>query len=223
MSLAEPILDLLYPPKCPFCQKILEDPRAPVCPACQEGLPWLAGERGERAVECAENCFSPLAYRDSVPGAVKRLKFSRDRAYIRPFGLLAAQCLRDHLTVPADALTWAPLSGKRLRERGFDQAERIARAVGKESGLPVWHTLLKIRDTAPQSELKSGEDRRKNARGAYILRPGAEVRGAVLVLVDDVVTSGSTLGECARVLRRSGARAVYCLTFAQAGDGTKTS
>ncbi len=216
MNLSDAVLDLFFPPKCPFCLNILEDPRAPACPACREGLPWLAGERGERAVDCAENCFSPLAYRGSVPGAVKRMKFSCGRAYIRPFGILAAQCLRDHLPEPADALTWAPLSGKRLRERGFDQAERIAQAVGEEFALPVWHTLLKIRDTTPQSELKSAEDRRRNARGAYALRPGAKVQGAVLVLVDDVVTSGSTLGECARILRRSGARAVYCLTLAQA-------
>ncbi len=219
MSRAGLFLDLLFPPKCPFCRKILERPRDPVCPACQESLPWLEGERGERPVDFTEGCFSPLAYRDSVPDAVKRMKFSRDRSLAEPFGLLAAQCLRDRLTVPVDALTWAPLSRKRLRERGFDQAELMAGAAGESLSLPVRPTLLKLRDTVPQSELEEESDRRKNARDAYALRPGAEVEGKTLVLVDDVVTTGSTLGECARVLREAGARAVYGLTLAQARSG----
>ncbi len=219
MSLFVSALDLLFPPKCPFCRKILENPRDPVCPACQESLPWLEGERAERPVDLTENCFSPLAYRDSVPDAVKRMKFSRDRSLAEPFALLAVQCLRDRLDAPVDEVTWAPLSRKRLRERGFDQAELMARAAGESLSLPVRPALLKIRDTTPQSELEEERDRRNNARDAYALRPGAEVEGKTLVLVDDVVTTGSTLGECARVLREAGARAVYGLTLAQARSG----
>ena len=67
MSVREKVLDLVFPPKCPFCQKILEDPRAPVCPVCQPGLPWLEGKAAERRVDFADRCFSPLAYRDAVP------------------------------------------------------------------------------------------------------------------------------------------------------------
>ena len=67
MNLWESFLDLLFPPKCPFCQKILDDPRAPVCPECQGKLPWLLGEDALRAVEGTAGCLSPLAYRDGVP------------------------------------------------------------------------------------------------------------------------------------------------------------
>ena len=77
MSVREKVLDLVFPPKCPFCQKILEDPRAPVCPVCQPELPWLEGKAAERRVDFADNCFSPLAYRDAVPGAVHRYKIGR--------------------------------------------------------------------------------------------------------------------------------------------------
>ena len=85
MTVRERVLDLLFPPKCPFCQKILAEPRAPVCPECRPGLPWLEGAAGERQVDFADGCFSPLAYRGTVPQAVHRYKFSRVRALGRPF------------------------------------------------------------------------------------------------------------------------------------------
>ena len=148
------LLDLLFPPKCPFCQKILDDPRAPVCPACQPALPWLSGQGAERKVEFADGCFSPLAYRDQVREAVQRYKFTPVPAYGAPFGLLMAQCLTDHLSQAPDLLTWAPLSSRRLRERGFDQARLLARRAGQRLNVPLVPTLKKVRHTRPQSSLE---------------------------------------------------------------------
>lgn len=223
MSLYRAVLDLFYPPKCPFCARLLEDARALVCPDCQEKLPWLTGEAGERRVDFAEHCFSPLAYRDGVPEGVRRLKFGKVKACAGPFGRLAAQCLQDHLSGPVDAVTWVPLSRARLRERGFDQAEQIACAAAEALSLPCAATLDKIRDAPPQSGLEDESARRANVLGAYALRPGAAVEGKRWVLVDDVVTTGSTLGECARVLRQGGAAWVSCLTLAQARRGGRES
>lgn len=211
------LLDLLFPPKCPFCQKILDDPRAPVCPACQPALPWLEGAAGEQKVEFADGCFSPLAYRDSVVEAVHRYKFQRVRAYDKPLGQLMAQCLLDRRPQGADLVTWAPLSRRRLRERGFDQAELLARVVARETGIPARATLCKRRNTGLQSRLQEESARRANALGAYALLPQIDLAGKRVVLVDDVVTSGSTLSECARLLRQAGAAQVFCLTLAQAG------
>lgn len=219
MSLREKVLDLLFPPKCPFCRKILDDPRAPVCPDCQSKLPWLEGKAGERSIGFTDGCFSPLAYRDAVPGAVRRYKFSRVRALGKPLAALMAQCLSGRLPQGADLICWAPLSGKRLRKRGFDQAELLAREVGRLLSIPAAPALKKTRNTGPQSELEEESARQANARGAYTLAPGIDLTGKRVVLVDDVVTSGSTLRECAALLRRGGAAQVYCLTLAQArGD-----
>ena len=66
MKLLDDLLDLLFPPKCPFCQSILETPADPVCPACQKSLPWLVGRAGERKVDLTQGCCSPLAYRGAV-------------------------------------------------------------------------------------------------------------------------------------------------------------
>lgn len=218
MRVWEKVLDLLFPPKCPYCQKILEDPRAAVCPECQPKLPWLEGKAGERRIDFADGCFSPLAYRDAVPGAVHRYKFSRVRALGKPLAALMAQCLSDRLPEGADLITWAPLSRKRLRERGFDQAELLAREVGRLLSIPAAPALKKTRNTGPQSELEEESARRANARGAYALLPGADLTGRRVVLVDDVVTSGATLSECAALLRQAGAEEVYCLTLARARE-----
>lgn len=221
MKLGTALLDLLFPPKCPFCHRLLEDPKAGLCPGCQRKLPWLTERAAERKVEFADGCYSPLAYRDRVKDGVHHLKFHRCRASAGPFGALMAQCARDHLPEAADAVTWAPLSRKRLRQRGFDQAELLARAVGRELHLPVVPALEKVRHTPPQSSLTEAAQRQANARGAYRLRPGAPVSGGRLLLVDDVVTSGATLGECAYLLKQAGAERVWCLTLAQAGRGEK--
>ena len=216
MNPGERILDLLFPPKCPFCRRVLDDPRAPVCPRCQTTLPWLTGQRARRKVEFAQGCVSPLAYRGTVPDAIRRYKFSGLRNYARPFGLLTAQCVRDQLEQLPQAVTWAPLSRKRLRERGYDQARLMAGQVGEALGLEVIPALAKIRDTPPQSDLEEESARRANASGAYALLPGARVEGKSLLLVDDVVTSGATMGECCRVLLMAGAREVWCAALARA-------
>ena len=218
MRVGEALLDLLFPPKCPFCQRLLHDPRAPLCPNCQASLPWLTGRAGERRVDFTQGCWSPLAYQAQVREAVQRYKFAPAPAYGRPFGLLMAQCARDQ-GVEAELVTWAPLSTKRRRKRGFDQGELLARTVGECLALPVLPLLEKSRHTVPQSSLPDGAARRANALGAYSLLPGRRIEGGRVLLVDDVVTSGATLSECARLLCQGGAKQVLCLTLAQAGEG----
>jgi len=116
-------------------------------------------------------------------------------------------------------VTWAPLSRKRLRERGYDQAEILARGVGDQLSIPAVSLLEKVRHTQAQSDLKEESRRRANALNAYRLKPGAVVAGKSVLLVDDVVTSGATLSKCARVLLQAGAESVHCLTLAQAKTG----
>ena len=219
MNLWNSALNLLFPYKCPFCQRILEREDALLCSICQKELPWLLEKTAQRKVDVTEGCLSPLAYRKKVPEAVHRYKFGGCRSYSRTFGVLMAQCIQDHGAGPFDLVTWAPLSRKRLRERGFDQAEHLAQKVGGQLALPVASVLEKVRHTQAQSDLKEESRRRANALNAYRLRESAEVQGKAILLIDDVVTSGATLSECARILLQSGASSVYCLTLAQAKPG----
>lgn len=218
MNCREHLLDLLFPRKCPFCREILADSDAPLCPSCQPRLPWQTGKSAEGKVDFADGCLSPLGYQGSVPEAVRRYKFGGVRAYARPFGLLMAQCAADH-ALEVDCVTWVPLSARRLRRRGYDQAELLARRVGEELGLPAEPLLRKIRDTQTQSDLDTEGARRANALGAYAVLPGTGIKGKRILVVDDVVTSGATLSECARMLRQAGAAKVYGLTLARARRG----
>ena len=209
------LLDLLYPPKCPFCGRILERGEEGWCASCQEDLPWTQVQDGKPVTGC-DACLSPLWYGDSVREAVHRYKFDGVRGHAALFGQLMAQCLRERWPLRVDLVTWAPLHPQRLRERGYDQAELLARRVGELSGLTVEGTLEKVRATAVQSQAGKNEARKANVQGAYHPRPGLDLTGKRVVLVDDVATSGATLAECAAALREAGAESVVGLTFARA-------
>ena len=207
------LLLLLYPPRCPFCGRVLEVWEEGMCHHCQKTLPWCSGE-GKR-VEFCRACLSPLYYRDGVQRGMHRYKFCGGQDYAQVFGLLMAQCLDDQWGEPMDCITWVPLSAEKLRRRGYDQSQLLAQRVGELTGLEVLPTLNKVRHTRQQSRIVSPSARRANVSGAYQLREDADVAGKYIVLVDDVATSGATLEECAACLRMGGAEEVVALTLAQ--------
>lgn len=214
MKLTRWLFGLIYPPKCPFCGRVLERYEDGMCLRCQGILPWT--DEQDRQVEFCETCLSPLWYRDGVRKAVHRYKFLRGRMHSRLLGTLMAQCVHDRWSDPVDMVVWVPLSSERLKQRGYDQAELLARRVAEELELPVLGALVKIRENAVQSSINRDSARRANVLGAYAVRPKAELSGKRVVLVDDVVTSGATLSECAACLRMAGAESVVGLTIARA-------
>lgn len=215
MKLFDRVLDLIYPPKCPFCGRLLEKGEDGICGDCQQSLPWTGPEDGKQVEFCAV-CLSPLWYRDGVREAVHRYKFNGGSAHARLLGELMAQCLSDRQECPADLIVWVPLHPKNRRTRGFDQAELLARRVGELLGVPVESGLNKTRRTETQSQLDAAAMRRANVAGAYMLASGLDAAGKRVVLVDDVVTSGATMSECAALLLEAGAKEVVGLTIARA-------
>lgn len=210
------LLDLLYPPRCVFCQRLLKDGEEHLCTACQRSLPWTAPEDGPKRCEGLSQCVSPLWYQAAVRRSFHRYKFAGRSVYAQVYGLLMAQCVRDRLEGEWDLVTWAPLSARRRRRRGYDQAELLARAMGRLLGMEPAALLRKLRDTPAQSSLDGEAARRANAEGAYAVTDPAAVSGRRVLLVDDVVTTGSTLAQCARVLRQAGAAEVAGVTLARA-------
>lgn len=215
MSVLDRLMDLLFPPKCPFCGRLLERGEL-VCPDCQKELPWLSGAGAETKVELTAGCVSALRYQDKVRDAIHGYKFQGRSGRSGLFGLLIAQTVSDH-GLTADLVSWPSLSPKRLRRRGYDQGELLARQVGKELGLPVIRTLDKA-DRPAQSGLEGEAQRRANLLGAYTALSPEQFRGRSVLLIDDVVTTGSTLSECAGTLRLAGAGKVLCATLAKAGS-----
>jgi ComF family protein len=137
---------------------------------------------------------------------IQKFKYGRKVALGKPLGRLMARGCEEFLTTcNAETIIPVPLHPKRLRWRGFNQSVLLARQIGSAYNLPVdCFTQL------PE------EDRRKNMRGAFALAEETSIDGKRLLLVDDVYTSGATVNECSRVLKRGGARQVFVLTLARA-------
>ncbi len=210
------LLDLLFPPKCPFCGEILKAEESGLCAPCQGTLPWLEGGAAEQKGEFFSKCVSPLRYEGAVRKSIHRYKFTGSRGYAQVYGSLVAQCVGDHLAGKYDLITWVPLSRKRQRERGYDQARLLAQAAAKALGTEAVATLNKCRNTHAQSGLEEAAARRANVMGAYEILVPERVAGRRVLLVDDVITTSATLSECARTLRENGAVDISCATLARA-------
>lgn len=210
------LLDLLFPPQCVFCRSLLKRGEAGLCDTCQRELPWITGSAAEQSGEFFSLCASPLWYQGQVRESIRRFKFSDRSVYAKSYGHLVAQCVTDHLAGRYDLITWAPLSAKSLKKRGYDQAMLLAMVAALELDEVAVETLRKARSTDAQSSLKEDSARRANVLGAYEIADPALVEGKRVLLIDDVVTTGSTLNECARVLRAYGAADVVCAALARA-------
>lgn len=213
MSLGETILDLLFPPRCPFCARVWQ--RSGVCDRCRTSLPWTEEERTVQVLSGGVECAAPLWYEGRVRDALLRFKFSGSSGGAEGLGELLAQCAAERFSGRFDTVTWVPVSRKRLKKRGYDQAELLARSACRVWDTPPVRLLRKTVDTPAQSGLSGGEaERRANVLGVY--RAEREAAGCRILLVDDIVTTGATLAECARTLREAGAVEVVCAAVARA-------
>ena len=211
-SLVERVLDLLYPPRCAFCRKLLLDSEDGVCRRCLQTLPRPpVGAR--REIRNTVFCVAPLIYEGPVRESLLRYKFRGLSAYGRVYADFLAKCI-DENEISCDSITWVPLSRRRLRRRGYDQARILAEETAGRLALPCEMLLEKRVDNRPQSATGSMEKRMANARGVYACRDAEKVRGKRILLIDDIVTTGATIAECAGVLKKAGCDAVYAAAAA---------
>ena len=213
MKLISWFLDLLFPRKCVFCRNLLDSLETKICDDCSTSLPKTEGEI-RKLHFCAE-AFSLFYYEGLVPDSIHRFKFSGMQHYSRVYGmLLAEEILRRR--IPFDVISFVPVSKKRRRERGFDQSELLAQAVGKELGVPVIRCLTKIRNNPAQSGLQDSAARAANVLGVYGSYRPERYSGKRILLIDDVLTTGATVGECCATLQVAGAGEIRCITVAAA-------
>lgn len=208
------LLDLLYPPKCAFCGALVSKERYGCCKKCEKRLPFTKNG-GRMNGNFFTVCLSPLYYEREVRDALLRYKFQRKSAYCEPFGILLAKCVGEFLEEDIDFVTWVPLSRKRLKKRGYDQAQLLAEQLALQLDLPCFPALKKVIHTSPQSRAGGIEQRRANISGAYQALNQQAVFGKKILLVDDIVTTGSTFSECARILGMAGAERVCCVALAR--------
>jgi len=207
-------MDLLFPPKCVFCGKVLDNGDDLWCGKCTESLPFTLNG-GKQEGECYEFCISPLYYKGAVRKSILRFKFRGMTSYASAYGRVLADCIREHLDNKYDIISWVPLSKKRERSRGYDQAMLLALATALELGDVAAETLKKPQDIRAQSELEGRAERSANISGAYMAADPELIEGKCVLLIDDIVTTGSTLDECAKVLLSNGASKVVCAALAR--------
>ena len=213
MRLWEKILDLLYPRRCAFCHCLMRT-EGGICRDCLKKLPYT-GELGrEQKFSHVARCVSPLYYEGDVRASLHRYKFGNLTAYAAEYTDLLLKCL-DESAISCDSITWVPLSRKRLRRRGYDQARLLAEEISFRSGVPCEPMLRKLRNNPAQSRTGNAAKRKANVAGLYACPDEALVKGKRVLLVDDIVTTGATLSECASVLIRSGAAQVCAVTVAR--------
>jgi ComF family protein len=151
---------------------------------------------------------------------VHRLKFEGLLALAAPMGSLMAVASLEH-RIPVDLVVPVPLHGMRRRLRGFNQSELLARAIADRTGLPIDTSALRTaRSTPPQLQADDRTLRETNVRGAF--QCVAPLNGHRVLLVDDVLTTGATARECARVLKAAGAASVWALSFCHTDRGPKS-
>lgn len=228
--------DLCFPPACLACGARLPDSAAPLfcatcaadvrlvaeplCRCCGRAFPWAAGGN-HTCGPCLQKPWhfraarAVLHYSDPVSQAVQAFKYRGSTTGLATFRQLKERLHHLDYLADVDLILPVPLHVRKLRERGFNQALVLARALFPAQRQRITPFLLaRTRPTVSQTGL-SGGDRRRNLKDAFRVEAPAQVAGKRLLLVDDIFTTGSTVNECARTLRRAGAKEVQVFTLAR--------
>lgn len=231
------ILDLLFPPLCHVCRRFIPEAGAlHICPSCLEdiqvlgsplcqvcGIPFTGAGADHPCGACLkarpsfDSARAALLYEGHCRELVHAFKYRNKTHLRRPLALLSAAVLREFVASRGpDVIVPVPLHVRRLRSRGFNQALLLGELLAREWGLPLARrALARVRWTEPQIGLPA-DQRRENVKGAFAVSGRPVLAGKKVLLVDDVLTTGSTAEECSRVLKRSGAAEVTVITVARA-------
>ena len=216
-GLGEWLLQLLFPARCLFCGALVppeeNHPLRNVCEACEKErlqTPLLRRYSLPGAGEAGFSVFSAAAYEGGFRKTLYRFKFRGEKSLSKPLGKLLAETARQ-TGQSFDGVAWVPMTKAKKRKRGYDQSELLAREAAKTLGLPCLPLLEKRKETETQHQLPRRQ-RLSNVKNSYEARP--EARGKALLLVDDIVTTGATLRECAKALYEAGAARVTGLCAA---------
>ena len=214
MKLYHWLMELLFPPKCVLCGTLLKAGETDLCRTCRTEAPEYPSRKIK--LQFLDSFAAVWYYEGNVRRSLLRFKFQNARSYASCYGRMLAMKLLREYPEGFDVLTWVPVSRLRRLRRGYDQVELLAKAVGAELGMTPVPMLKKIRNNRPQSRLDSASARRANVLGAYKLLDGAQAKGKRVLLLDDILTTGATAGECARMLLSAGAKEVHCAAVAAA-------
>lgn len=225
-------LGILYPPRCPLCDRIIPVGKDRVCGECRGELPWIiqpyclkCGKMLDRSEkEYCDDCLkrahdftqgiAAFRYAGKMRDSVQRMKFSNRREYLDFYAeAMVWRAERWLFLWRPQRIIPVPMHWMKKNRRGFNQSELLAKKIGSLTGIPVMpHAVRKRKNTKDQKKL-SGQERRTNLKNAFEVSEDLSDVQSVLV-IDDVYTTGSTMDEISRVLKSAGVRNVFFLVAA---------
>ncbi len=213
IKLINKVFSIIYPNRCPFCDKVIKS-SSNMCTTCKSDVVPLFISRDIFLSGKKIPCISPFKYTGKVAESIKRFKFRGRKEY--------AECLTNFMLdtfniyykdKKFDYITAVPLHSSRKRERGYNQAEILSKKLGKGINITYKNLLKKDKINLQQHSL-SYDQREENVKGVYSTKNKDIINGSKILICDDVITTGSTLRECCRVLYENGAEEVFCITIA---------
>lgn len=212
MKLSDYVLELLYPTRCTFCHKFTQHGEK-VCEKCRRELPVRKDPELNIKIPHISRTVCPFYYENYVRDSLLRYKFNGLRGYAQIYGEFLAKSI-DETGISCDIITWVPLSKKRFRQRGYDQARLIAENVALRLGKDCVKLIEKTVDNPAQSGTGNAEKRKANVKGVYRAVKPEVIKGKRILIIDDIITTGATISECAGILRKCGAVEVLAGTVA---------
>ncbi len=205
-KLKENLADIFFPVRCPYCERVI-DKTEYACENCKKQFP------APSVIKCCTGgfqCTSPFPYEGIFKDAVSNLKFKNCGSYSKQLSFVLVNSIVESFPQSNfDIITCVPMHKKHLKIRGYNQAKLLAEECSKIMNIPYADTLEKFKENKIQHTLKAKE-RAENVRGVYRVINKSSVKGKKILLIDDIVTTGNTLGECAKTLMKSGCKSVYC-------------
>lgn len=200
------IVSAFFPERCPYCGDVVNAGK-PACPECEEHFPETIREGH---VIGGYRYTAPFSYNGIFAEAVKRFKFNGHKEHAEKLALQIANAANDSFNnTELDYITCVPMHKKQLKERGYNQSELLAKYIAKQLNIPYETLLVKHKENQPQHSLTSSQ-KRDNVKGVYKAVNTDKIKGNNILVIDDIVTTGHTLGECCRILSKAGGIKIYC-------------
>lgn len=222
------ILEILYPPKCMFCKNLLTQNNKEneyICKSCRQLLPFILNDIAKISSRdicygCLnrnyyfKECISVFFYENIISTSICKFKFHSKLAFDSLFSHYISQWINNfYSNITFDFITYIPMYKTKEKQRGYNQAKLLAKRLSKMLKIPLCELLLKVKDNQMQHSLPANI-RIDNVENVYKALNLQHINSKTILLIDDIVTTGSTLNEASRILKKSGAKDVYCATIA---------
>ncbi|WP_250277759.1 ComF family protein [[Clostridium] colinum] len=208
LKILNKILDFLYPNKCIFCEEVMPmGEEESICKYCYMNINFICDDK--------EPNLSVFYYDEATRFSILRLKYNNQKQYAKVFAKIMYNKLTKIDLNKYDFIICVPMHSKKKKKRGYDQAEVIAKELSKLTNIPFEeNNLIRTKNTLPQSKV-SFEDRSKNVKGVFRVINPDNIKNKNILLIDDIYTTGNTINNCGKELKKAGANSICYFTLAK--------